>query len=138
MNTYPGPVPIFSNPPIEPQFYEPSRFVISSIVLGSTTTVTTSVDHDYVVGQQIRLLIPSVFGTRQLNNQTALVLSIPAANEVVINIDSNRYDPFISSPAFVLTSAQIVAIGDVNTGLITTTGRTIPTTTIPGAFVDIS
>lgn len=133
---YPGPVPPYTNVPIEPQFYEPSRFVISNITLGITTTVTTSVNHNYVVGQEVRLLIPGSFGTYQLNEQTGIVISIPASNQVELNINSVGFSSFISSSA--TTQAQILAIGDVNSGVTNASGRSNVGTFIPGSFIDIS
>jgi len=38
------PIPPYQNLPIESQFYQPSQFFISAISLGTTTTVTTTVD----------------------------------------------------------------------------------------------
>ncbi len=137
-----GPIPPYSNPPIEPQFFQPGVFIITAISLGQTTTVTTSVNHNYVLGQEVRLLLPSKYGASGLNEQTGLVISIPAANQVTLNINSSGIDPFIASPTFLpfqsKTPPQITAIGDVNSGIISSTGRTIPTTNIPGAFINIS
>jgi len=62
------PIPAYSNLPIESDFYQPSRFVISNVFLGKTTVVNTTADMDYVVGQEIRLIIPREFGCYQLNN----------------------------------------------------------------------
>jgi hypothetical protein len=129
------PIPPYSNVPIEPQWYEPSQFFISAITRGWMTTVTTTVDHNYVVGQQVRLVIPPSFGIRQLNEQSAYVYSIPAANQVVININSTNYDAFKSSPA--TTQPQIMAIGDVNSGPINKSPST-EQTYIPGSFINIS
>jgi len=138
----PGPRPPFSNPPIEPQNFQPSVFVISAISLGVNTTVTTSVNNNYVVGQQVRLLIPDKYGSRELNEQTGIVLSIPAPNQVILDINSNGASSFIASPTFLpfqtKTLPQIAAIGDVNSGIISSTGRSIPTTNIPGSFINIS
>lgn len=132
-----GPVPPFSNVNIAPQNYEPSRFAISAITLGVTTTVTTSVNHNYVIGQEVRLIIPPSFGSRQLNEVKGNVLSIPAANQVTTNINSSKnVDPFVSSSA--TTVAQILAVGDVNTGAINTSGRSPTGTFIPGSFINIS
>src|SRR5579872_6821588 len=83
-----------SNPPINPQYYLPSVFTISALVLGSSTTVTTSVNQNYVVGQLVRLLIPESYGSFQLNGQTGYVTSIPAANQVVVNINSTQANAF--------------------------------------------
>lgn len=132
-----GPVPPYSNVNINAQFYQPSVFIISAIALGVTTTITTTEDTNYVVGQEVRLIIPPSFGCRQLNEKTGLVLSIPSTNQVEVNIDSSRnVDPYIVSSA--TTQAQILAIGDVNTGVISSSGRTNVSTNIPGSFIDIS
>lgn len=208
------PTPAYSNVPIEPQFYQPSRFQISDITLGPQTTITTVDNMNYVVGQQIRLLIPAIFGSYQLNNLTGYVIDIPTDNSVVVDINSIGFNSFISNPytatitnividsgtqvtvtannafsrqdvqftdvggmteinlkvgritsstptSFVVTisttgfsaytsggtatlfdvpqnQAQIIAIGDVNSGIISLNGRVIPTTNVPGSFINIS
>lgn len=132
-----GPVPPFNNPPIEPQFFQPSRFAISNITLGMTTIVTTTLDMNYVIGQLIRLIIPPTFGCRQLNETQGYVISLPASNQVEVTINSSQnVDPYIASSA--TTMAQILAIGDINSGITSSTGRIIPTTNIPGSFINIS
>lgn len=136
------PIPPYSNVPIEPQFYQPRRFVISAISLGTTTTVTTTQDMDYVIGQLVRLIIPPTFGTRQLNEQQGYVIAIPADNQVTLDINSQGFDSFVNSSA--TTKAQILAIGDINSGYQSSTGRSIPTVngntqiSIPGSFINIS
>lgn len=130
------PISAYQNVPIAPQFFQPSRFVISAITRGITTTVTTTVDQNYVVGQLIRFIIPPSFGIRQLNEQQGYVISIPAVNQVVVDIDSRFMDPFIASSA--TTKAQILAIGDTGNGTVNATGRRSTGTTIPGSFINIS
>ena len=130
------PTPAYSNPPIEPQFFEPSRFVISAISLGQTTTITTTEDMNYVIGQEVRLLIPPNFGARALNQQSGFVIAIPASDQVELDIVSANIDPFTSSSA--TTKPQIVAIGSINSGIISNTGNVIPSTSIPGSFINIS
>lgn len=132
-----GPQPYENNPSIQPQNYQPSQFVISSVTLGQTTTITTNTDLNYVVGQLVRLLIPYGYGCTQLNEKTGYVLSIPSSNQVVISIDSSRnVDAFKTSTN--RQYPQILAIGDINSGIQSSTGVNIPTTNIPGAFIDIS
>lgn len=133
---YTGPIAPFNNVPIEPQNYQPRFFFISTISLGVTTTVTTTVDHDYVIGQECRLIIPIQNGCRQLNEQTGFVISIPAPNQVILNINSSmNVNQFVTSTAN--TQPQIVAIGDVNTGQINTS-RSNNIVYIPGTFINIS
>ncbi len=131
------PIPAYSNLPIRADFYQPRRFVISNITLGQTTVVTTSVDHDYVIGQEVRLIIPSEFGSYQLNESFGYVLTIPALNQVEISIDSSRnVDSYIAATSN--QSPQILAIGDVNTGPINYHGRISNITYIDGSFINIS
>jgi hypothetical protein len=132
---FPGPTPPYSNPPIEPQYYQPSQFFISNITLGVNTTITTTKNMNYVIGQQIRLIIPPSFGTRQLNEQTGYVIAIPQSNQVVVDIFSIGMDQFINSTA--TTKPQILAIGDINSGPINPNGK-YTITSIPGSFINIS
>lgn len=136
------PIPLYQNLPIEPQFYQPKMFFISAISLGVLTVVTTSVDHDYVIAQEVRLLIPNKYGSRGLNEKKAYVVSIPAADQVTLDIDSNGVDAFIPNPTFITfeskTLPQIVAIGDINFGAINASGRINQGTFIPGSFINIS
>ncbi len=137
MSFFSGPTPPYNNPPIEPKFYKPKMFFISDVVLGQTTLVTTTVNNDYVIGQLVRLIIPKTFGCVQLDETSGYVLSLPQPDQVEVSIDSSQnVDPYIASSAS--TQSQILAIGDINTGIISSTGRNIPTTNIPGSFINIS
>jgi hypothetical protein len=136
-NFFVGPTPPYNNPPTEPQYFLPSAFVISGVTLGQTTIVTTTENVNYVIGQLARLLIPFSFGCTQLNEVTGYVLSIPNPNQVQLAIDSSRnVDPYVASNA--KTQAQIVPVGDINTGIVNPNGRTMQTTFIPGSFINIS
>lgn len=137
MTVVTSPFPPYSNPPINPQYFKPSRFTISDITLGQTTIITTMEDMNYVIGQLIRLIIPPTFGCRQLNESQGYVIDILADNEVEVTINSaENVDPYVSSSA--ATPAQILAIGDINTGIISSTGNLNFSTTIPGSFQNIS
>ncbi len=133
-----GPTPPYNNLSINPQYYKPSKFFISDITLGQTTTVTTTVDMNYVIGQEVRLLTPSSFGCYQLNEVSGYVISLPASNQVELSIDSSQnVDPFFSGSVST-TLPQIVAIGDINSGNISNTGNINLNTNIPGSFINIS
>ena len=131
------PVPPYANVPIHAEFYQPRQFFITDIILGPTTLIQTALDMDYVIGQEIRLLIPPKFGTYQLNNALGYVIDIPALNQVIVEIISiENVDAFIL--ATTPTQPQIFAIGDINSGIISSTGRQIPATNIPGSFINVS
>ena len=131
------PIPLYQNVPIQPQNYKPRRWVISAVTLGETTIVTATTDMDYKIGQEIRLLIPPSFGCIQLNGLTGFVLTIPVDDQVEVSINSSLADAFIVSTSLV-QSAEILAIGDVNTGHINKHGRDCQKTYIPGSFRNIS
>ena len=97
---YPGPIPPYTNFPIEPENFQPRLFDIADISFGQTTTVTTTTNQDYVLGQSCRLIIPKAFGAQQLNGAQGIVIQIPASNQVVLNIVSQGMDAFIPSPVF--------------------------------------
>ena len=131
-----GPIPPYSNIPIEPQNFQPSRFVITAVSLGLTTTITTAVNHNYIVSQECRLLIPFGYGCTQLNQLTGLVSSIPSPNQVVLTLNSQNSNAFIS--ASLSQQPQIVAIGSINTGAINANGINSTLSYVPGAFKNIS
>lgn len=132
------PRPDYYNPPIQPQNFKPSRFVITAIALGLTTTITTSLPHNYVIGQLVRLIVSEYYGSYQLNEQTGNVIAIPTATSFILDLNSIGANTFIPTPTYGPTLPQVLAIGDENSGLISSTGRSNPTTTIPGAFQNIS
>lgn len=132
-----GPVPPENNPPINPQYYQPSAFSISNIALGANTVVQTSVPNNYVVGQTIRLLIPFNYGSRQINGRQGYVTSIVSSTEFVTNIDSTNCNAFIPSPSYVSTPAQVTAIGDINSGPTNANYKSVQTF-ISGSFINIS
>lgn len=131
-----GPIPPYNNPPIQPQYYLPKQFFISAITLGQNTTITTTINHDYVIGQLCRLIVPNGYGTRELNEQLGYVISIPMSNQVVLNIDSINFSSFIN--ASLLKKAQILAVGDINSGNVNTNAPYSEKTFIPGSFINIS
>lgn len=129
------PIPIYQNATIHSEYYAPDHFEISAITLGFTTTITTTVDHNFVVGQEVKTLIPDNFGTRKLNQKKSFVTSVPATDQVTINISSIGMDAFVLSND--TTRPQIISVGDLNSGTSNTNTLTLGTT-IPGSFKNIS
>lgn len=133
-----GPIAPESNPPINPQYFMPSLFDIAALSYGITTIVTTTVNHNYVVGQNVRLIIPSPYGGYPLSGQQGYVITVPSPTQVEVAIDSIVATPFNSSIPISITPPQIAAIGDVNSGQINSNGRIQNGTTIQGSFQNIS
>jgi Ubiquitin-activating enzyme E1 FCCH domain len=109
------PIPPYQNVPINAQFFQPSRFLITAISLGETTLITTSVQHNYVIAQLVRLIIPQAFGSFELNEQEGYVIEIPNPNQVVVTINSMNADPFIPFPYV----ANITGVTNSNPTVIT-------------------
>lgn len=113
-----------------PYLYAPGAAIISAITTGSTTTIDTTSAHNFVVGQEVAFRVPTSWGTYQLNslpNTTipgspvyGYVVAVTDYNTVVVNVNSSSYTAFNSNQPFADVSgqqfAQIVAVGDVNTG----------------------
>lgn len=130
------PIPAYANVPIQPQFYQPRFWFISTIIKGPTTLVTTTTTQDFVIGQLVRFIIPQSFGIRQLNERQGYVLSIISTTQVEVDIDSTTMDSFTTSSA--TTQPQILPIGDIGNGQVNATGRRNTATYIPGSFINIS
>jgi len=119
-----------------PYLYAPGVSVISAITLGATTTIDTTSAHNFVVGQEVAIRIPTIAGAPTVWGPTELnslpnniipgspiygyVIAVTDYNTVVVNINSTSYTafnvnlPFANVPG--TTPAHIVAVGDVNTG----------------------
>ncbi len=102
-----------------------------------TTLVATIGNHNFVLGQLVRILMPSIYNAPQFNEQEAYVISIPQPNEVTLLLDSSKFNTFIANFFSETTQPQILAVGDANTG-VTNTGRSGNGTFIPRSFIDIS
>lgn len=125
-----SPTGAFVRKVICPFLYFPGVSFITDITLGTTTTVVTTAPHNMVAGQQVAFRIPDEFGTVELNSLPndlvpgrpayGYVQSVTNATTVVVAIDSSSYTAFDTNIAVSdvpgLTFAQMVAVGDVNTG----------------------
>lgn len=115
-----------------PFLYLPEDNVISAITLGTTTTIATTMYHNFEVGQEIAFRIPTLWGTTQLNSLPnsiipgspvyAYVTSITDNWTFVCTTNSSAYTAYTSN--FTMTAStlaglsypQVLAVGDVNTG----------------------
>lgn len=66
---------------------------IESITQANPMVVTTSVDHGYQVGQNIRFIIPGNFGMSQLNTVNCDILEV-TSNTITCDLDSTNFYPF--------------------------------------------
>lgn len=125
-----SPAGAFVRKVLYPFLYEPGVAFISAITTGTTTTVTTTDPHNFVVGQEIGFRIPSAYGTTQLNelpNNTVpgspvyyYVTSVTSNTVFVCNAISTGFTAFATNQTVASmvgqSLPQVVAVGDVNTG----------------------
>lgn len=119
-----------------PQLYVPGTAFIAAITTGSTTTISTTAPSNFVVGQEIAFRVPSVWGTIQLNSLPNILIpgsptygfvtSVTNSTTFVCSINSTGYTafttnvPFATAAAGGFTFAQVVAVGDANSGSLLT------------------
>lgn len=92
--------------------FVPARKIITSITNASPAVVTTSVNHDYISGEIIRIQVPLSHGMRQINQQYAPITVINNVS-FYIAIDTRAFEPF-SIPMDEQQFAQTTAIGEIN------------------------
>ena len=113
-----------------PYLYEPGVNNIGFLAFGATTLVTTTTAHNFVAGQEVAFRIPQAYGTVELNSlpnglipgspKYGFVTAVVDAFNFVVNINSVGFTPFNVNQPFTSmigqTFAQVLAVGDVNTG----------------------
>lgn len=102
--------------PFDPRFYPPYRF-ITAITQATSAVITLSVTHQYVVGEQIRVIVPSAFGMIEMNNLTGIITAInTTTNTITVNIDSSGFT------AFAFPTSAVAALG-VSPALVVPVGE---------------
>jgi hypothetical protein len=121
-----------------PFLYLPGDNVVSAVTTGAAQTViTTTMYHNLELGQEVAFRVLPFWGMTQLNSLpnvlipgspiygyvtaiTGVVNGITLDNwNVAVNINSTNFTAFNTNQATIPTSitpAQIVAVGDINTG----------------------
>ena len=119
--------------------YLPFVCDIDSITQGFPALVTTSIDHGFVPGNRVQFSIPPQWGMRQLNGLKGLVLTVPADDQIEVDIDTTSFDAFVtpSPPPFVVIDpAQVAGVGDANYGNLSPGGVPVLPMTVPGAYIN--
>ena len=118
------------------QIYIPYICDIEDIIsVDKITVVTTTIVHAFVPGNLVGFSIPKEWGMRQLTGLKGYVIEV-TDDTVLVNIDSSMFDLFVTptvTPPNVIDPAQILPIGDANTGTLAP-GGVLESLTIPGAF----
>jgi len=108
-----------------PLFY-PRRRTPVQITQAVQAVVTTSVQHDYTVGQQVRFRIPAAWGMIELDGMTGTIVARNIAvgvgnNTFTVDIDTTGFTPFAMplTAAAPFTPAEVVPVGETASALYT-------------------
>lgn len=104
----------------EPIFYPRHRF-ISKITQALQAVVTLTVAHGFTVGQEVRVVVPDVYGMVEIDGLSATIVAIdttPATgNTITLDIDSTTFTAFAFpvNADVPFSPAMIVPIGEAAT-----------------------
>lgn len=84
--------------------YYPRWRYISGITAANPCVISTTVDHAYVAGQQIRIYVPTGWGMVQLNGLIGTITAV-THNTLTVNIDSS------AMTAFAYPTSAVAALG---------------------------
>lgn len=98
---------------ITPSVWVPPFCWVTAITNAFQSTITTSFDHNYVVGQIVLLSVPKAFGMKEADRQQATILAVPATNQMTVSLNTSTFTPFAFPPASAVpfTFAQVSSIG---------------------------
>ena len=108
----PGAAAVYKKVSYDAYWYPRYRYVCA-ITQAASAVVTTTVDHGYTVGQELRMTVPAAFGMQEMNNLSVTVTAITAST-FTINVDSTGFTAF----AFPLT-----AVAPFSPAMVTTIGE---------------
>lgn len=97
---------------LPPQIVLPRTLVITAITKSSPMIVSVASAGTYVVGQQIKLTIPTGYGMTQANQLNGTILDIQGLN-FVINKDSRAFSAF-ALPFVGASNATLASAGSLN------------------------
>jgi hypothetical protein len=82
--------------PISPVL--PNMLLISNITRSYPMVITVEESNTYIVGQMVKLTIPSDYGMFQADQRTGVIVAINGLN-FSVNIDSTQFDTFTIPPS---------------------------------------
>lgn len=101
----------------QPQFYPRHRF-ISDITAADPAVVTMTVTHGYVVGQKVRLKVPSAYGMVEADGLLGTITAVDTTNNTItLDIDSSAFTAF-AFPAtgdVPFSPAMVIPVGEAAT-----------------------
>ena len=100
------------------RIFQPQSHIVTNITNAKPAVVTTQEDHQYRVGDIVRINIPGIpfdqagWGMRELNQKVVTVTGISSTTEFAINVDSTAFEPWIDADNDKYVP-QVVPVGQV-------------------------
>lgn len=96
-----------------PALYYPRRRFITKLSQAASAVVTTSVDHGYTVGQEIRFNVPDGYGMTEINGLSGTITAVTAST-FTVNIDSSGFTAFAfpAAAAVPFSPAEAIPFGE--------------------------
>lgn len=115
--------PCYENP--DPIF-QPAMRLISDITNANPAVVTTDIDHNYLDGEIVRLIVPVGFGMTQVNGKKGQI-TVLSPTTFSININTIGFDTFAASPTLPTahTCPQVIPVGEISSTLQGATKNTL-------------
>lgn len=101
------------------RYYPRRRFIVplsgaAGITQAANAVVSTSVAHDFTVGERVRLKVPSAYGMTEANNQEATVTAV-GTYTVTLDLDTSGFTAFAFPTSAVyaagVSPAEIIPVG---------------------------
>lgn len=105
------------------RFYPRSRF-ITGISQATQAVIALSVTHKFIVGEQVRIILPKEYGMIEMNNQLVTIVAIGTAlngvtNTITVNIDSSAFTTFAYPTSAIAAQGvnfpQVLPVGEAAT-----------------------
>jgi len=105
---------------IPAKYYSPTRRYITDITAAAAAVITTSVAHNYLVGDIIRVYCPAAFGMTEINGVQGTVTAVTAST-ITTDINSAAFTAFAFPTSAVAAAGvsfpHVVPVGEVATKL---------------------
>ena len=108
--------------------YQPAMRVMSAIIPGNPSVVTTTVPHLYKTGTIVRFNIPTGFGMQQVNQAIGPII-VTGSTTFWVAINSTKAQPLLDIslwPANAVSYPNCTAIGEDNSMLSAAIQNTLP------------
>lgn len=107
-------------------FFVPNRQEVSDITQANPGVVTTTQDHGYETGYEVRFFFPLDVGMNQLDEKVVTITKIDDTS-FSIGVDTTNFDVF--SPVGTVQLPQVIPVGSFNNSVLEATennGNIVP------------